>query len=214
MASSIVHLAITEELTKRFDFDDNNRLKFGAIIADTGSYDKAHLKINVFDGKKKAYDFDRYRELFGNRMLSDELYLGYYLHLVQDVLFRHYVYDRHHWNPGIPGNVARLHKDYSIVNRYIIDKYRLTNDLTIPEGFENEEINMLDTFDTEKIMIDLKLYFQPVEDEDIFFFTKEMSDEYIKEAIDFCVQEMKNIKMGKLGIDMYAYAWERGNNSK
>lgn len=29
-------------------------------------------------------------------MLKDDLYLGYYLHLVQDALYRNFVYDRYH----------------------------------------------------------------------------------------------------------------------
>ena len=62
-------------------------------------------------------------------MREDDFYLGYYLHLVQDVLYRRFVYDKYHWNPMIPGNVERLHRDYAIVNGYIIKKYNLVNDL-------------------------------------------------------------------------------------
>ena len=211
MASSIVHLAITNELAKKMDFNDNNRLRFGAVVVDAGTYDRSHLKIHVSDGKKKCYDFDRYRLMFGERMLSDDLYLGYYLHLVQDVLYRHYVYDRYHWNPLIPGNVECLHKDYSIVNHYVVTKYRLQNDMIIPKGFEDEDINRLDTFDIERLMMDMRSYFRPLEEENIFFFTKEMSDEYIKEAIDFCIKEVDDLRNGLPGIDMIEYAWERGN---
>ena len=210
MASSVVHLAITNELTKKIDFNDINRLKFGSILVDAGSYGKSHLKINVLDGKKKCYDFDRYRQMFGERMLSDDMYLGYYLHLVQDALYRHYVYDRYHWNPMIPGNVERLHKDYSIVNYYVVAKYRLENDLVVPEGFENEDINLIDSFDIAKLMTDMCSYFLPVEEEPIFFFTKEMSDEYIEEAVDFCINEVENLRKGLQGIDMLEYAWARG----
>ena len=116
MASSIVHLAITNELAKRVSFTDTSRLKFGAVVVDAGEggniTGESHMKVNVMDGKKRTYDFDKYREMFGNLMLTDDLYMGYYLHLVQDSLYRHYVYDIHHWNPRIPGNVERLHKDY------------------------------------------------------------------------------------------------------
>ena len=119
MASSIVHLAITNELTKRLPFTDKNRLLLGAVIVDYGDGGNSHLKINVCDDKKKTYNFDRYRELFGERMLTDDFYLGYYLHLVQDSLYRHFVYDKYHWNPMIPGNVEKLHNDYSIVNYYV-----------------------------------------------------------------------------------------------
>ena len=210
MASSVVHLAITNELSGKIDFNDINRLKFGAVIADAGIYGKSHLKINVSDGKK-SYDFDRYRRMFGERVLSDDLYLGYYLHLVQDTLYRHYVYDRYHWDPLIPGNVELLHKDYSIVNHYVVTKYQLKNDLVVPKGFEKEDINQIDTFDIERLMLDMRSYFRLVEEEKIYFFTKEMSDEYIEEAIDFCLKEVENIRNGLPGIDMIEYAWERGN---
>ena len=36
MASSIVHLAITNELAKRVSFSDTSRLKFGAVVVDAG----------------------------------------------------------------------------------------------------------------------------------------------------------------------------------
>ena len=127
MASSIIHLAITNELIKRLSFTDAIRLKFGAVVVDAGvggnKYGNAHMKITVQNGTKKTYDFDRYREMFGERMLKDDLYLGYYLHLVQDALYRNFVYDRYHWNPVLPGNVERLHKDYEIINQHVINKY-------------------------------------------------------------------------------------------
>ena len=214
MASSIVHLAITNELTKVIDFSDSARLKFGAVVVDAGAggnqYGNTHMKIFVEDGKKKTYNLDRYREMFGERMLTDDLYLGYYLHLVQDALYRHYVYDIHHWNPRIPGNVDRLHKDYEILNQYVINKYRLTNDLTVPDGFEDEDLNQLGAFDTEQLLRNMNAFFSPVEEEPIFFFTKEMCDEFIGEAVLFCTEEVKKLRDGKPGIDMLEYAWNSG----
>ena len=150
-------------------------------------------------------------KLFGERMLKDDLYLGYYLHLVQDVLYRHYVYDRYHWDPTAPGNVERLHKDYKIINRYVIDKYGLMNDLIVPDRFEDEAINQISAFDTEGLMQNMNSYFLPVDEEPIFFFTKEMSDEFIEEAVEFCAEEVKKIRNGERGIDMLTYAWKRAS---
>ena len=213
MASSIVHLAVTNELVKRITFNDPDRLKFGAVVVDYGTggnqNGNSHLKVNVLDGKKKTYDFDRFREMFGERMLSDDLYMGYYLHLVQDSLYRQFVYDRYHWNPMLPGNVDRLHKDYQIVNQYVIDRYRLENDLSIPVGFKDEALNRISSFDTEELMQHINSYFMPVEDEPVFFFTKEMSDEFISEAVEFCAEEVMKLRNGERGIDMLAYAWNR-----
>lgn len=216
MASSIVHLAVTNELTKQLSFNNINRLKFGAIVVDAGkggnTNGNAHMKVNLADDKMKTYDFDRYREMFGKQMLEDDLYMGYYLHLVQDALYRHYVYDKHHWNPTIPGNVERLHKDYQIINQYVIHKYNLENDLEVPNGFEGEPLNQISSFDTEWLMQNMNSYFQPVEEEPIFFFTKEMSDEFIKEAVEYCVNEVKKLRSGEPGIDMLTYAWKRAKS--
>ena len=213
MASSIVHLAITSEVAKRISFRDIDRLRFGAVVVDAGAggniAGNSHLKINTPDGKMKSYDFDKYREMFGKRMLEDDLYMGYYLHLVQDILYRHFVYDIYHWNPTIPGNVERLHKDYRIVNQYIIQKYHLKNDLIVPDHFDEEALCQICAFETDRLMQDMNAYFQPVEEEPIFFFTKEMSDEFIAEAVEFCTEEVKKLRDGKPGIDILTYAWKR-----
>ena len=213
MASSIIHFAITNELTKRLSFADAGRLKFGAVVVDAGvggnRNGNAHMKVNVLDGKKKTYDFDRYREMFETRMLKDDLYMGYYLHLIQDVLYRNYVYGRYHWDSITPGNVERLHHDYRILNQYIIYKYQLQNDLKVPVGFMTEALNQIISFDIERLMQDMNSYFLPVKDEPIFFFTKEMSDEFIGETVAFCEEEVERLRSGEQGIDMLTYAWNR-----
>lgn len=213
MASSIIHLAITTELTKRLPFVDAGRLKFGAVVVDAGvggnRNGNTHLKVTVLDGKKKTYDFERYREMFGERMLRDDLYMGYYLHLTQDALYRNYVYERHRWDPTIPGNVERLHKDYAQINRYVIDKYRLVNDLAVPDRFEDEELNRIGAFDVKGLMQAMNSYFLPVDEEPVSFFTKEMADEFIGEAVELCTEEVTKLRSGEPGIDMMAYAWNR-----
>ena len=215
MASTIVHLAITNELTKRISFADTSRLKFGAIVADFGTdgnqNGSSHLKVDVLDSRKRTYDFDRFREMFGTRILSDDLYMGYYLHLVQDSLYRRFVYDGYHWNPSLPGNVERLHNDYRIVNQYIISRYRLENDIAIPDGFDREDLNQICSFDTAGLIKSLDGFFLPVREEPVFFFTREMSDEFIGEALVFCYEEVEKLRKGETGIDMLEYAWNRVN---
>ena len=39
------------------------------------------------------------------------------MHLVQDILFPHFVYDDYKWNPVPGGNIERLHKDYGLINK-------------------------------------------------------------------------------------------------
>lgn len=206
MASSIIHLAITNELIKQMEFKNPDRLKFGSIVADVGYNGNSHLKIAVDEGRKKTYDLEKFREIFAEKLKSDDLYVGYYLHLVQDILYRHFVYEKYHWNPRIPGNVEKLHRDYAIGNYYVIQKYGLKNDIIVPTGFEKEDLNKICSYDADGLIEQMNLYFLPFEGDDTFFFTKEMADEFIDEAVVLCLQELTNLKNGN-GFDQYKNAW-------
>ena len=48
-----------------------------------------------------------------------------------------------------------------------------------------------------------------MDEEPIFFFTKEMSDEFITEAVEYCAKEVEKLRNGEEGIDMFEYAWNR-----
>lgn len=212
MASRIMHLAITNELIPKYQFKNTARLKFGAVLPDAYAMGKStadsHFKISVCGNNKRTYDFTRFRTMFSDLMKKDDLYLGYYLHLVQDTLFRHFVYDEYHWNPTVPGNVERLHRDYTIINSYVIQKIGLQNDVEVPQNFEKEPIYSVYPFEPYRFVNEMKEDFKPVGEEDIFFFTKEMADEYIQRAVIFCMEELKALENGKDGIDEYRYAWK------
>lgn len=209
MASSIIHYAITCELIKRRQFNNPDRLKLGSILVDSGYNGNSHMKISVAGGHKNTYDLDGYKSIYGELMKQDDLYLGYYLHLIQDILYRHLVYDKYHWNPLIPGNVEKLHRDYAIGNFYVVQKYNLKNEVTIPADFDKEPINQVCSFDLEGLVQNMNSYFEPIEEDDIFFFTKEMADEYIAEAVGYCIQELDNLECQNAGTDGYLSAWNR-----
>lgn len=209
MALSIIHYAITCELIKRRQFNNPDRLKLGSILVDSGYNGNSHMKISVAGGHKNTYDLDGYKSIYGELMKQDDLYLGYYLHLIQDILYRHLVYDKYHWNPLIPGNVEKLHRDYAIGNFYVVQKYNLKNEVTIPADFDKEPINQVCSFDLEGLVQNMNSYFEPSEEDDIFFFTKEMADEYIAEAVGYCIQELDNLEYQNAGTDGYLSAWNR-----
>ena len=213
MASSIIHYAITCELNGKRQFKDRQRLILGSVLADAGYNGNSHLKIPVAGGHKRTYDLDGYRKMFGSLMREDDLYLGYYLHLIQDIIYRHFVYDKYHWNPLIPGNVEKLHRDYAIGNYYVVGKYGLKNEIVVPADFEKEPINRICAFDLDGLARNMDSYFVPVKEEDIFFFTREMTDEYIAEAADYCVKELDDLDSCKDGTDSYVYAWKNAPRS-
>lgn len=211
MASSIVHLAITNELIRTHEFKNIGRLKLGAVLPDAGEKNQGHLKIKIPETNKRTYtyDFEGFRDKFLKLLKTDDLYLGYYLHLIQDICYRHFVYDRYHWNPTVPGNVEKLHRDYAITNHYVVVKYHLKNDIVIPDDFDMEPINELCSFDTKWLTESLDTYFRTVTDGDIFFFTKEMTDEFILEAVELCNKELQALKTGIGMLNGFENGWSR-----
>lgn len=211
MASTTMHMAITSLLISRISVQIPDRLMFGAVLpdayADGVPKDGSHLDIRIGDGSKKTYDLTLFRSKFGELMKYDGLYMGYYLHLVQDLVYRSFVHKEHNWQSRIPGNIGRLHNDYALLNTYVISKYSLKNNITVPADFESESINEMYPYDTQRFLEDLSRQFIPYSEGSIFFFTEEMADDYIQRAADICTKELQAFYGGKQYIDEYEWAW-------
>lgn len=82
------------------------------------------------------------------------------IHLVQDMYFRDFVYNRYHWNLLPPGYVEKLHNDYALINQYVIQKYALSNTITVPVSFDEETLNQLGRFSIYEFLTDMNADFQ------------------------------------------------------
>lgn len=56
-----------------------------------------------------------------------------------------------------------------LVNFYVVQKYNLKNEVTIPADFDKEPINQVCSFDLEGLVQNMNSYFAPIEEDDIFF---------------------------------------------
>lgn len=206
-------MAVTKIISEKWQIKDRNRFLFGALLPDVyregDSSHNSHMKMRIRGGGRVTYDLTGFKEGYGKLMAEDSLYLGYYLHLVQDLVFRDFVYNEHHWNPAAAGNIERLHNDYRLINSYIIKKYGLRNELAIPSDFEKEPINALYPFGFHCLCDDLKSDFSAPSPGDIFFFTKEMADSFIRRACDICGKELQAWIEGNRYVDAYDWAWKK-----
>ncbi len=213
MASTTMHMAITKIVAEEMQLENTERLMLGAVIPDAyagaGLKAVSHLDAFVCGNAKKTYDLTAFRERFAEQMASDSLYLGYYLHLVQDLAYRDFVYREHRWNPYISGNVQRLHNDYALLNTYVIRKYHLLNTVTVPENFPEEPIHMLGPFDIKHFLDDLNRQFLPYHEGGIFFFTEAMADSYIQRTAGKCIRELKALSANERYMDEYEWAWDK-----
>jgi protein tyrosine/serine phosphatase len=210
MASRVLHLVVLEELMKDINVKDKNRFRLGCMMPDlyNPAVEKAdsHLKVFTCGKSKKTYDLEGYLSMFGDKM-DDDLYKGYYLHLIQDLIFRELVYNKYKWNPLIPGNVNRLHNDYRLVNAYVIKKYGVKNDIQLISDLEKEKLYSIYPFKTDEFLKDMERDFSEKVEGDIFFFTKEMADEFVKIATENCHKELHALNEGKHYVDAYERAW-------
>ncbi len=209
MASSIMHVAISDLVLREFPDIERNRFLLGSMIPDAAGPGNGHRKINICEGTKKTYDLPGFRAQFAEQLKSDPLYLGYYLHLVQDLVFRNYVYKVHHWNPMPEGNRERLHNDYAITNRFIIERYGLKPDIELPAGIGSEPLFADHDFDLEGFLQRYRSYFEVEGRGEIFFFSKEMAEECIGLCLRACIEELKALRAGTGFVDEIEYAWDR-----
>ncbi len=213
MASRIMHLAIANEIFKEIEIKDKNRFLFGSVLPDAYAqgFSKVHSHLVKKTDRTTTYRLSFFRELYKENIENDEMYMGYYIHLIQDLLFRHFVYDDYKWAPVPEGNIQKLHNDYGLLNSYIIDKYGISDNLIIPDDISKEAITNISEFDMKRLKENLKNDFFHDCSGQLFFFTEKMADDYIKKATGVCITEIKAMSKGKYIINETAYAWKRHN---
>lgn len=210
MASRIMHLAMANEIAKKSDWD-TERFRLGSILPD--AYAKSlgtassHLKMKINNDTQKTYKLTWFRDKYKKEMQQDGLYLGYYMHLIQDIIFRCFVYNDYKWNPVPEGNIQRLHNDYGLLNPYLIDKYDISVEINIPCDINGEELMKIYPFDLEQLKINLKNDFEIFYQGTTFFFTEQMADEYIQKTTKICVAEIQAVQQGHYIIEEESYAW-------
>ncbi len=215
MASRLMHLAVSREMLRRRRLRDFDRFFLGSILPDACGpgvkSDESHLKFRLENGSLTSYRLSGFRAAFSRQLTrKDGLYLGYYFHLVQDLLYRNFIYKDCGWSSGIPGYVEKLHHDYVLLNSYLIRSYEIPRHIPLPEAFEQEPIQSLFPFQARWMLTELEEDFSGVgkQGEKPFFFTEELADEYIGRAVEFCIVEADALDRGYSLIDEAAWAWD------
>ena len=193
MASSLMHLAVDERLAERTAQPELFRL--GCVLVDAFGQ-AGHFRNTAADGQR-FFDLPRFRTEYGDRLLRDDFCLGYYLHLVQDMVYRQMIHVEHGWNPHIPGNVERLHEDYRLLNPFLVRAYGLRPP-EMADGLADNAAAFLD---------DLRGQFAPYGGGEPFFLTESLAAEYIDRAAEVCSAELDALRAGRPGADPMDYAY-------
>lgn len=157
MAQRTIHYLFGEIFSKQIELKDQNRFLLGSVLPD------AYADVCDRDSK-------------------DDLYLGYYMHLVEDAFYRQFIYSGEFKMPCSQEEVAVLHKDYHILNSYIVNKYKIQNVLEQPIDLAREPISKIAAFRV---------------------------NEFIDKYIPLGVEELQGIQSGKFSLQAPDYAWAR-----
>lgn len=207
MASRILHLAAAKLLLHEHPVAEEKRFRLGAILPDAGERVSAHFRVRIDGGAKTMMALGGFRSRFAGRM-DDPLYLGYYLHLVQDIVFRKVFYLDRGWKADSPQKVERLYNDYRILNAWAIEKFALCDDLAAPEDFPAEPLCAVSDFELQQFLAELHADFTtPPPPGDCVYFTRAVAEEFLAAAVPLCLREIAALREGKTAVDERAWAW-------
>ena len=221
MASRIMHLCISRELEGIIQSNDANKFRIGHILPDAViRADKKQVNTHFIrnfeeNGKYyKIFDYYGFYDRFQDVILQDEIFLGYYFHLIEDNIFRNVLYsDLDMMNRrGDSEFLKELYLDYRILNCMLIKKYHLKNDLDLPNLFTECKINDVYNFELIDFLEDLKQDFHNTEGNPKIF-TEQITEHYIKRCVNICKAEYESIQHGKHFLSEKELAFEINGRS-
>ncbi|MBQ8175634.1 MAG: hypothetical protein IJ035_01185 [Oscillospiraceae bacterium] len=199
MAQRTIHYLFGEIFSQHVELKDKKRFLLGSVLpdafTDVADRDKTHFKHRMPELNKTYFDFDKFKEQYFDLMQKDDLYLGYYMHLVEDAFYRDYIYCGRFTMPKCRDEVPLLHNDYHILNSYVTEKYKISNILE-PVAISGERICEIAYFRAAEFIEEMANDFMEQTKGQTVFVTEAMLDEFVEEYAMKGVEELKNIQRG------------------
>ena len=212
MAQRTIHYVLGDLLLRECPVRDRKRFLLGSILPDAYSAHEERKLAHFTDRSTPGlmfFDFDAFRLRFGGKMAADDLYLGYYMHLVEDDFYRSFFLER--LGVGIdalqPEEVAQLHRDYTLLNAYIVRRYSIRNETERPADFENEAINEIAHFELDRFLRDFAGDFTRQAEGDTRYLTEPMLDEFLERHLPLLQRELRTVQSGGRGLIARDMAW-------
>ena len=197
MASRIIHLAVSKIVAEHFDLDIG-RFNLGNLLPDLHTNTKEEKSVSHFrivrepyeDAKTDEYQYFDYSCFLerNKEKINDDIYLGYYCHLITDELWIQNIYIKYMRDKNRKKRINQqknYYHDFSKLNEIIREKYSLKMNLQ----YETVEMPQIDFERITDLKIalenDFKIKYDDLkllifEYEDIINFIEETSNVIIK----------------------------------
>ena len=129
MAQRLIHYLLGEIFSEEIELKNKKRFLLGSIMPDAYMNLKDRDKTHFANRTEETtyFDFNLFREKFDRQINEDSLYLGYYMHLVEDVFYRQFIHRDEFRITKSQKEISMLHNDYHILNSYIVSKFNCQN---------------------------------------------------------------------------------------
>lgn len=196
----------------KLEITDLDRFYLGSILPDAyvEATDRqiAHFIKYMPEDNCLFFDFQDFATKYEKEIIEDNLYLGYYAHLVEDAFYRYYLYYEKDMLSKIKSyKLDILHQDYRILNSYIDKHYDLPKQIKVPDRFNAESLNDITAFDVEKLINDYSNDLHEFVNEKTKLLTEEMIEEFISKYIDILASELLSIQKGHSTLNALDYKW-------
>lgn len=205
----MIHYAISQKIVEQISITNKERFLFGACILpdasshEDDSYDKAHYERILDDHSLKGICFEDFYEEYKGSFWSDDLFIGYYCHLIQDAIWFHDIVDKHiriYPREEKKQKYKIGYADYERLNYLLMQHYSLKPfnmvELMIPvKGFSEERIHhSVELFDH---------WFEAKECEksDLELYSWDMIMEYIQKSAHVCCNQIVALKSNSIFVD-------------
>ena len=210
MAQRLLHYLFGLKIAEQIQLKDETGFLLGNVLPDAApacDRDKAHFKTKT--DSHVYYDFAAFRNRYCEQMMQDDLYLGYYMHLVEDAFYRAFIYSGRFRMPGSPEEVRRLYEDYRALNARLVSRYGMVNRLGDGTDAADETIPGVATFSVRGFLMDMTQDFTMPEGGNTVFLTEMMADEFVETYLPPAIDEAKRARVGESVLDARGYAWLR-----
>ena len=216
MAQRTIHLLLGKIMLENVNIKNRNRFLLGSVIPDAieslSMRNTTHFIKELEDEGKWYFDLYGFRERYEELMKTDDLYLGYYMHLVEDTLYRNFLYRDYQFASHFKTEeeIKTLHNDYRLLNMHIVKQFGLKNTIERPVNFERERINEVVPFCLDVFLEEMDKDFLPFDNgTTTVLLTENLLDEFIEKYAMLCVTELVAVKKGEKYLNPFTYIWSK-----
>lgn len=209
MASSMIHIAVANELNKTLN-RDNKKLLIGSIAPDIAKLISRTKIVSHFQDKDDDLpNLNKFLSKYKSD-LSDDVVLGYYIHIFTDYLwFKYFVPDFYEngiiykldgtiENISVDRKINYFYNDYTNLNIKLIDEYNLDLSIFYEDIPKLKDIIKEIPMNKIYVIIDQAgIILENTKENKSYIFDMNLVNKFIKTSVDYILSNLKEIGVCK-----------------